>query len=286
MSLFFVDNSCDLNFNEINKLGIEFFSIPYLINDEEFKFDETFDYEKFFSKVRKGIVLTNKLLTSDEYMNVFEPALKNGDDIVYVHSSSEVYSIENLLKARELLLDKYSKRKFELIDSKNFSTGYASVAIELALKYKNGNSVDELVEMSYDCKDKVATYLIVNSLENLMLNGLVDRNSSLGSSLNVNYILAIDLDGKFKVVDKIVGRKRAISKLCQIIRQQGLNIKDYPLIIANSGNSTDANDLSQKLNEFYDNDLKLIIQKMSPTTTAIIGLNAISLSFHIYRKIN
>ena len=286
MSLFFVDNSCDLDFEQIRKLGIECFSLPYLINDVEHSFDDDFNYEKFFSKVRKGIVLSYRPLTKDEYVQVFEPALNGGDDVVYVHASSEMFDYANLSKAKEKLLNKYPERKFELIDSKNFSAGLSMIALELALKYRNGCTIEEIVEHSYLVKDKIATYMVVKSLENMTLNGVVEGNNLVGSSLNVNYIVSVDFDGNFKVVDKVSGRKRAISKLIQIVRQTGENITDYSLIVTESQVGTEGEEMISKLREYFGEDMKVILQKMSPTTTAIVGLGSIAIAFKVHRKMN
>ena len=286
MSLFFVDNSCDLDFEQIRKLGIECFSLPYLINDVEHSFDDDFNYEKFFSKVRKGIVLSYRQLSKEEYIQVFEPALNGGDDIVYVYASGEMFDYTNLEKAKEKLLNKYPDRKFELVDSKNFSAGLSMIALELALKYRNGCTIEEIVEHSYTIKDKVATYMIVKSLENMTLNGVVEGNNLVGSSLNVNYIVSIDVDGNFRVVEKVSGRKKAVSKLIQILRQTGENITDYSLIITESQVGTEGEEVIAKLKEYYGQDLKVILQKMSPTTTAIVGLGAIAIAFKVHRKLN
>lgn len=286
MSLFFVDNSCDLDFEQIRKLGIECFSLPYLINDVEHSFDDDFNYEKFFSKVRKGVVLSYRQLSKEEYIQVFEPAINGGDDIVYVHASGEMFDYTNLEKAKEKLLNKYPDRKFELVDSKNFSAGLSMIALELALKYRNGCTIEEIVEHSYTIKDKVATYMIVKSLENMTLNGVVEGNNLVGSSLNVNYIVSVDVDGNFRVVEKVSGRKKAISKLIQILRQTGENITDYSLIITESQVSTEGEEVISKLKEYYGQDLKVILQKMSPTTTAIVGLGAIAIAFKVHRKLN
>ena len=286
MSLFFVDNSCDLDFEQIRKLGIECFSLPYLINDVEHSFDDDFNYEKFFSKVRKGIVLSYRQLSKEEYIQVFEPAINGGDDIVYVYASGEMFDYTNLEKAKEKLLNKYPDRKFELVDSKNFSAGLSMIALELALKYRNGCTIEEIVEHSYTIKDKVATYMIVKSLENMTLNGVVEGNNLVGSSLNVNYIVSIDVDGNFRVEEKVSGRKKAVSKLIQILRQTGENITDYSLIITESQVSTEGEEVISKLKEYYGQDLKVILQKMSPTTTAIVGLGAIAIAFKVHRKLN
>ena len=286
MSLFFVDNSCDLDFEQIRKLGIECFSLPYLINDVEHSFDDDFNYEKFFSKVRKGVVLSYRQLSKEEYIQVFEPALNGGDDIVYVYASGEMFDYTNLEKAKEKLLNKYPDRKFELVDSKNFSAGLSMIALELALKYRNGCTIEEIVEHSYTIKDKVATYMVVKSLENMTLNGVVEGNNLVGSSLNVNYIVTIDVDGNFRVVEKVSGRKKAVSKLIQILRQTGENITDYSLIITESQVGTEGEEVIAKLKEYYGQDLKVILQKMSPTTTAIVGLGAIAIAFKVHRKLN
>ena len=41
-----------------------------------------------------------------------------------------------------------------------------------------------------------------------------------------------------------------------------------------------------KLREYLGEDLKVIMQKMSPTTTAIAGLGAVAIAFKVHRKLN
>ena len=286
MSLFFVDNSCDLDFEQIHKLGIECFGIPYLINDVENSFDDDFNYEKFFSKVRKGVVLSHRPLTKEEYFQALEPALANGDDVVYVFASGKIFDYTNLDKAKEKLLTKYPDRRLELIDSQNFSAGLGMIALELALKYKNGSTIDEIVEYSYQLKSKVTTYMVVKSLENLSLNGAVESSNLVGSSLNVNYIVATDFDGELRVIEKVSGRKKAIAKLIQIVRQQGQNVTDYSLIITEAQSGTEGQEMVAKLKEYYGEELKVILQKMSPTSTAFAGLGAMAIAFKVHRKLN
>ena len=93
MSLFFVDSSCELDPQQIKNLGIEIFNLPYSIDGQEKIITDDFDYIKFYSKVRKGVDLKYLPLSEKEYVNIFEPALKGGDDIVYVHSSGQVFDL-------------------------------------------------------------------------------------------------------------------------------------------------------------------------------------------------
>ena len=77
MSLIFVDSSCDLDFQQIKNLGIECFHLPFVLNGEEGSTNSDFDYHKFYSKLRKGIVVTNKNLTEKLLIFLLEKNFKN-----------------------------------------------------------------------------------------------------------------------------------------------------------------------------------------------------------------
>ena len=105
MSLFYVDSSCDLDPKYIKNLGIECFDLRYKIDDQEKTITEDFDYNKFYSKVRKGVRVEFLPLSVSEYTKVFEPAMKGGDDVLYVHASSQIFDTTNLVKAKQKLIN-------------------------------------------------------------------------------------------------------------------------------------------------------------------------------------
>jgi len=286
MSLFFVDSSCDLDSQQIKSLGIECFNLPYVIDGKEKLIADDFEYTKFYSKIRKGIELKYLPLSEKEYENVFEPALKSGDDIVYVYSTSKVLDCKNLFSARDKLLNKYPDRKFNLIDSKNFSAGHASVCFMLAMKYRSGRTVDEIVEDSYDVIDSIACYMIVDSLEQISKHGALETNAVVGTALNIKSILAVDIDGRIRLVEKVSGRKRALNKLIQIVRQTGKNIADNQLVICNSHATEDSKFIADTLKSYMGDDLKVLEQNISPSNTAVVGNNVISIAFHVYKKMH
>ena len=220
MSLIFIDSGCDFGQNQIKKLPVESFNFSFILNDIEQSFDEEFDYVKFYSKLRKGVTLSIKPKSIDEYIKIFEPALKNGDDIVYIYASSEIFKVENLLKAKEKLQEKYPERVMEFLDSKNFSVGLGTLSFLLAMQYHSGATIKEILEHSYKVKDEVATYMVLDSLDTLIKNCLIEdsANQIAGTALNIKPIVTIDIDGKFRVVE-----------LTQIYRQS-----ENSLIITNA----------------------------------------------------
>ena len=286
MSLFFVDNSCDLSSHQIKNLGIECFDLPCLLNGKDCSTLHELEYTKFYSKLRKGMELKAKNMTEKSYMSVFEPGLKMGDDIIYVCSSEFIYDYKKLLSARDKLLETYKDRRFEIIDSKNFSAGHGIICFLLALKYRNGATIDELIEYYYQIKDSVALYMVVDSFDSVPTRSIANASTLVGSALNIKSIVAINVDGKFKVIDKVSGRKRAMMKLVQIVRQIGKNIADNPILIASSCGNDDVDYLENQLKEHFGQDLDVMKSTISPINTTTIGSGVIAIAFNVHKKIN
>ncbi|MGN0960678.1 MAG: DegV family protein, partial [Christensenellales bacterium] len=284
-SLLFVDSGCDLSSDNIKKLGIECINLPYSINDNVLSFSDEFDYDKFYSKCRKGVIINNRPLTKQEYIDIFEPAIK-GDDIIYIHTSVNILDLSVLESVKTTLTKKYPTRRFELIDSSNMSVGQGIFSFLIAKMYRNGSTIDELLQKANTLKNEIAMYMIVDSFDELSNHNLIDSNKITGTALNIKPILAIDLDGKMQIVDKVSGRKKALNELIKIIRQMGENVGDYPIAISHSRADKDAEYIESKLKEYFGDDLELFIEKISPSNTAILGINAICVAFHIHTKIH
>lgn len=285
MSLLFVDSGCDLSANHIKMLGVECINIPYSINDNVLSFSDDFDYEKFYSKYRKGVVVNVQPLSEKDYLDIFEPAIK-GDDVIYIHSSENIADLQSLKNVRDELLKKYPNRKLELIDSANISAGQGVFSYLIAKMYRNGATIDELLESANSIKNEIATYMVIDSLEELSNNGKISSNKVIGTALNIKPIIAMDIDGKIQVADKVSGRKKAINKLVDIVRQEGENVIDYPIMVTHSHAENDAKLLVDKLKECYGEDVQVLESKISPSNTAIFGLNAVGISFHVHSKIH
>lgn len=284
MSLFFVDSASDLDFDQVKKLGIESINFNYTINDKKFEFNSEFDFDKFYSKFKKGVCVNVEHLSEDKYIEIFEPCLSQGDDIIYVHSSSKVFDLTNLLSAREKLLDKYSDRKFEIIDSCNLSIGQALVSYDCALLYRKGLSVGEIYDQSFDIRNSYAMYFACDSLEYLNNNSLIDNNLVAGTALNIKPILTLDIDGEIELVDKVSGKKKVINKLVELCRQTGKNVADYPIGIIYSSDLQLAEELKNRIIECFGSEITIIMERMTPGNAAILGNSIIGLSFHVHKK--
>lgn len=285
MSLFFVDSCSELSNEQIKMLGIECIQLPFSINDKRMEFDENFDFDKFYSKCRKDMCIGCVELSTQEYADIFEPCLQQKDDIIYVHASSKILNLDNLLMAKEILKEKYPENEIYLVDSANFSIGYGVVAYLLALQYRKGESAKDIVDYSYKIRDEIQTYFIVDSLESMYNHNLINSGAVAGTILNVKPIVSIDLDGNLQAIDKQSGRRSAINQVIKNIRQMGKNIVDFPIGITYSDCEKDAIYLRDKIVEYFGNDIHIIMNKLSPSNSAILGMGAFGISFHVFKKI-
>ena len=210
MSLFYVDSSSELTFEQTKMLGIERIEVPYSFDGHKVVMENNFDFTKFYSKFKKGIEISSISMSIIDYINAFEPALKQNDDIVYVHTSGGIVNIDELLEAKNKLLAKYPDRRIELIDSGSFSIGYGIVAYNLAIKYRNGATIDELVDYADKIKKDYSTYFLLDGFNVISNNNLIVGSNVVASALSVKPIVSTDIDGNFELTDKVSGRKKGV----------------------------------------------------------------------------
>ena len=124
MSKFFCDSNCELWFDKVEALGINYISMPYTIDNEEIYYDlgKNSDNRAFFQKMRKGSVPKTSALNMQDYIDYFKPVLESGEDVVYVTFSHKMSAtFESLDKAIAQLKTEYPDRRISEVDTKHIS---------------------------------------------------------------------------------------------------------------------------------------------------------------------
>jgi len=286
MSLLYVDSSSDLDYETLKKMGVEIISLPYYINEQRMEFGEDFDYKKFYSKFKKGLCIESFEISLDEYKSIFEQCLSQGDDFVYVHSSKNIFNLENLYKAIDELKEKYPERTIKLVDSANISIGTGLITYLATLLYKQGDSTQEIADKIDVIKDEYATYFVCDNTEQLCNEGVIEKSMVTGTTLNIKPIFTIDIDGKLRLVEKASGKKKAIQRILEICRQTGENVADNLIGISYTSDEASAMELKTKIQDTFGKDIKLFVNQISPSNAATLGNGILALSFHIHKKTN
>ena len=251
MSILFTDSDCEMSAQDAKELGIHVIGMPYTIKGKEEIFDYgKFNAKKFFDEMRNGEIVTTSALNSQDYLNYFEPVFASGEDIIYVHFSSNLSATFNYMNtALDILKEKYPDRKFTEFDTNNISLGGGIQAIEAAKLHNSGASDEEVIEFLKTFSSKVAIYFYVDSLKYLKRGGRISATSAvMGSLLNIKPILSVTNEGKLDKLCTVMGTKKAIGFLYEKFVQEYNDDTKYDVYVIDADNESGAKQLVEKLN--------------------------------------
>ena len=288
MSVLLVDNSSDLWYSEIKKLNLECLEIPFMVDGKIMHYDNgvEFRFDRFFSDYRKGLKVENIIQTKEDYIDKLSVYLDQNEDVLYLCDSEKV-SLDraNLLAAVEELKEKYPNNKVTIVDTENASIGYGAIVYEVGIMHKRGATDSEIIDKVDALKRETATFIVVDDTNSLKDSGLLKSSQHVvGSALNVKSILAVTSYGELEIVEKLASKKKAVLKIFDKIRQEGVNLKDYPIGIAYTGDKLNAEELKDKIVELVGDDSNVWLQPMSPVNGVKYGFGAIAVSFHVTKK--
>ena len=162
-----------------------------------------------------------------EMIDVFEEILKDGNDIVGVFISSDfsgTYSSANLIKKE--LLEKYTDRKIELIDSRSNCMQMGLCVLEGAKLANKNESIEDVVRAIKYSVENSRFLFTPATLDYLKMGGRIGNAGALfGKLLKIRPILTVN-DGKTDVVEKVRTKNKAVEKILDIffdeINKKGL----------------------------------------------------------------
>lgn len=251
MSVFFTDTDCEMWFSDAESLGMNVIGMPYTINGQESVYDygKNTDIDAFYNEMSQGKVATTAALNVQDYIEYFEPVFAAGEDILYVHFSSQLScTFDSMKKAVDMLLEKYPGRKFTSFDTLNISVGAGIQAIEACKLHNAGASDEEVIEFLKDFRDRIAIYFYVDSLHYLRRGGRVSAVSNfMGSLLNLKPILTVTSEGKLEKLTVMKGKKKATDFLFEKFKKEYLNDDRYEIYVLDASNKEVADELAEKI---------------------------------------
>ncbi len=289
MSVFFTDSNSELWYTEIKKLGIEYISMPYTLCGKEYGYDlgEKHDFKWFFDSIRNGNMPATSALNPQNYVDIFEPFLKQGEDILYVHFSRQMSGTFDFMeKAIEELKAKYPQRSIKYVDTQSISLGAGVVAYEAAVLHKRGATDDEVIEFVKKFRDEVSVFFTVEDLMHLKRGGRLSSSGAiLGSLLGIKPILGVNNEGKIVTVSKVSGRKKSLLTLVDKLKELGVNVADYPIGILHADDIEAAKFLEEKVREVVGKEARIWVQQIGPTVGTHCGPGTVGLIFHSKHKL-
>jgi len=284
MCVLFCDTNCELWHTTAEEFGLKVIKMPYVLEDVEYYYDlgKATDFKYFYSKIREGKIPKTSALNEFDYIDYFEPVLKDGKDILYItfsHMLSGTFS--SMDKAIETLLKKYPERKIETFDTKSISLGCGIQVYYAAKLWKEGKSSKEIIEFLTKFSAEIATYFCVDSLLHLKRGGrITGAQAAIGTILGFKPLLKIVDNGSIISVSKIKGSKRVISELAQLVKDKGTELDKYIVFILQADCEEQGEELKNKIIELCGDKVQVIPQLVGPVIASHCGPGTLGVIFH------
>ena len=281
----FIDSDCDMTPEVCKEYGYKLISMPYTIEGQLVRpyedFDK-FDAKAFYDRLRGGILPTTSAISEQNYIDYFEPTLREGKDILYVHFSPAMTNTFDFMnQAVKALQKKYPERQFYFINTKGITTISLNIALEIGDMAKAGKTAEEIVKWAETEVDHFAMYFTVDDLKFFHKSGRVSGLTAvMGTLIGIRPIIFMSPGGKMVSCGKEKGRRKAIAHLADKVVELGDDIKNHRIIIGHTDAGDMVDELIAAVKERLGEDTKIDVVFCNPTAGSHCGPNGLGITFH------
>jgi len=279
----FTDSVADFSESYVKALNVEIIPFIFMLDNKEYYNHPDWrdlSVKDFYAALRAGKSASTTQVNQFRYMEVWEPHLQAGKDVLYICLSSALSkSYDQSMLAANEMREKYPERKIYTIDSKAASLGIGLLAYYAAKARDEGKSVDETAAYVENLVTKLHHWVMVDDLQHLRRGGRISgAKAFVGTMLNVKPILHITSEGKLTPLTKARGRTKALELLAKQMEDQKAAPANQPIFISHSDVPELAEQLKAMITAKYG-QREFIVNDIGPVIGAHTGPGTIALIF-------
>ena len=240
------DSTSDLPLGAAKELGISVVPLSVIFGNQVYREGVDISHDLFYDKMARSKVLpTTSAPSVGDFLEVYEPLLKETDEIVSIHLSSKLSATyNNACQAAKQLAEKGAR--IEVIDSLSISVGLTFLSIAAARAAAGGAGVEEIRTIVERMIPQIRILIVVDTLEYVRRGGRIGRaRAFLGTMLRVKPMLSIR-DGEVHPEERVRTKALALNRLFQITTSYP-RIKELAI-----GYSTNAQEAEEMRRRFAD----------------------------------
>ena len=158
--------------------------------------------------------------TPDECKEAFRQASQIAESALCITVSLKLSATYNsCLDGKELFQKELPAFNIEVIDSKSATASEGMIALAAARAAEEGKELADVINITRKVKNKVHTYLYLDTLKHVYRSGRIPKIASqIGSVLNIKPILFVNDVVRFNTV--VRNRKQGLKKILRIMREK------------------------------------------------------------------
>ncbi|MEC0229078.1 DegV family protein [Paenibacillus alba] len=245
------DSSCDLPQMMVDELGISI--VPLSVHFGEECMSPQMELCEFYARMKVESTLPKTSSPSPlHFFHKFEKAEVDQDILVISLSSALSSTYHHAVMGKELLLESGYKGQIEVIDSRTASLGLGVLVYKAAKMAEAHVPFAKIVEETRHSIKTSGTYFFLDTLENVIKGGRLDRvRGAVASVLNIKLLMKASDEGSVEVIEKIRGTQQALKRM---IAKVGETVHDFDkdvIAVAHSNCEERAREVLGQLLEKY-----------------------------------
>ena len=186
-------------------------------------------FDEFYKKISAGSEPTTAQVNTQQYMELFEPVLKEGKDLLHLTLSSGISgSINSANMAKIQLEEKYPERKIFIVDSLSASSGYGMLVDAALENQEKGFSIEENVKWIEENRNRLHHWFFSTDLTSFIRGGRISKVSGfVGQALNICPLMNVNTEGKLIPRNKYRGKKQVIREMVKRMEEHAQDQTQY-----------------------------------------------------------
>ena len=279
--VFMTDSDSDLPYDLKVKYDIPVVSMPYALNGKEYFDDlgQTLDTKAYYQAMREGAVPVTSALNQEAYLEYFDPILEKQDLLFVAFSSQMSSTIQAMRSARDVLLEKYPQRRFEIFDTLSISGPQTLLVLGAHKLYRDGASMDEVLTWLNKNYLRAQAFFAVDDLKYLKRGGRISPTAAVvGNMLDLKPIITETKDGKLVNIGKVRGKRKAISYILDRVEENLADPRESVAIILHADCYDEAELIRNEMLSRHP-EMEIRIDNVGPVIGAHCGPGTLAFCF-------
>jgi DegV family protein with EDD domain len=177
------------------------------------------DFNAFYERLRTGREFpTTSQPSVGDYLEVYEPLIEQGSDIVSIHLSGGISgTVDAAAQAKQLLEDRGATGRIDVVDALTAAGGLGGVVLAAAALAQGGGDLAAVGARAREARDELKIWFCVDTLEYLQRGGRIGKAQAwIGGALKFKPILT--LGEQITPIERVRTSGRAFERMTEHLR--------------------------------------------------------------------